>query len=151
MKPDEQHLVRLLQDFERLDKVLETLAAIDNRTRVSKDAQEMSILATSAAYELQQLYTGFEKVIERHLRFTGSIVTPGGAYHKQLLSWALNEKLVATKIDTDFLTDLLGFRHFVRSAYGIELRQSETFQKVRKAIKRWPLIAKRLKKRVRLI
>lgn len=151
MKPDAQHLVRLLQDFERLDKVLETLAAIDSRRRVSKDAQEMSILATSAAYELQQLYTGFEKVIERYLRFTGSIVTPGGAYHKQLLSWALNEKLVVTKIDTDFLTDLLGFRHFVRSAYGIELRRSETFQKVRKAIKRWPLIAKRLKKRVGLI
>jgi hypothetical protein len=146
LKADAQHLVRLSQDFERLDKVLETLASIEDRTRVSKDAQERYILATSAAYELQQLYTGFEKIIERHLHFTGSVITPGGAYHKQLLSWALNERLVVTKIDTEFLTDLLGFRHFVRSAYGITLNSKETFRKVGKAIKRWPLIAKRLKR-----
>jgi putative acetyltransferase len=115
LKPDAQHLVRLSQDFERLDKVLETLEVIEDRRRVSKDAQELQILATSAAYELQHLYTGFEKIIERRLDFTGSVVTPGGGYHKQLLSWALNEKLITSKIDTDFLTDLLGFRHFVRN------------------------------------
>jgi hypothetical protein len=79
LKADAQHLVRLSQDFERLDKVLETLASIEDRTRISKDAQEQYILATSAAYELQQLYTGFEKIIERHLHFTGSVITPGGA------------------------------------------------------------------------
>jgi hypothetical protein len=146
LKPDAQHLVRLSQDFERLDKVLETLEVIEDRRRVSKDAQELQILATSAAYELQHLYTGFEKIIERRLDFTGSVVTPGGGYHKQLLSWALNEKLITSKIDTDFLTDLLGFRHFVRSAYGIELNSKETFRKVQKAIKRWPVMAKRLKR-----
>jgi hypothetical protein len=137
LKVDPQHLVRLSQDFDRLEKVLETLATIESRSRVLDGDQELHILAASAAYELQHLYTGFEKVIERRLYLTGDVVTTGGAYHKQLLSWALKERLVVTKIDTDFLTDLLGFRHFVRSAYGIELNSNEVFRKVRKAIKRW--------------
>ena len=74
------------------------------------------------------------------------MVTPGGGYHKQLLSWTIQEKLVTNKVDKDFLTDLLGSRHFVRSAYGIELNSKETFRKVQKAIKRWPVMAKQQKR-----
>jgi hypothetical protein len=35
------------RDFERRDKVLETLLSIEDRTRVSEDAQELQILGFS--------------------------------------------------------------------------------------------------------
>jgi hypothetical protein len=47
------------------------LAAIESRTKNPIDEEDIYLLATSAAYELQQLYTGFEKIVERHFEFTG--------------------------------------------------------------------------------
>jgi hypothetical protein len=34
-------------------------------------------------------------------------------------------------VNRDFLTDLLGFRRFVRSAYDVNLGTAETFRKVK--------------------
>jgi len=58
--------LRLSQDFDRLDRILEHLAAIERRAGNPHDEEDLYILADSVAYELQQLYTGFEKVVERH-------------------------------------------------------------------------------------
>jgi hypothetical protein len=126
------------------------LAAIESRTKNPIDEEDIYLLATSAAYELQQLYTGFEKIIERHFEFTGVKAGPSPRYHKDLLLNALNNDLVTGKVNRDFLTDLLGFRHFVRSAYGVDLDTAETFRKVKKAQKRWPLIAAKLRRQVGL-
>ena len=98
------------------------LAAIESRTKNPIDEEDIYLLATSAAYELQQLYIGFEKIVERHFEFTGVKAGPSPRYHKDLLLNALNNDLVTGKVNRDFLTDLLGFRHFVRSAYGVDLR-----------------------------
>jgi hypothetical protein len=126
------------------------LAAIDFRAANPENEDDLYILATSAAYELQQLYTGFEKIVERHLQFNGVRIQESGRYHKTLLSRAIKEKLVTEKANCDFLTDLLGFRHFVRSAYGIELDTNQTFRKVKIARKRWLTIASKLKQKVGL-
>jgi hypothetical protein len=121
------------------------LSAIEDRAVNPEDSDDAYILATSAAYELQQLYTGFEKIVERHFTFNGIKPSASDRYHKDLLLQAIKENLVTTKVNRDFLTDLLGFRHFVRSAYGVELDTAETFRKVKKALKRWPSIASKLK------
>jgi hypothetical protein len=126
------------------------LAAIESRTKNPIDEEDIYLLATSAAYELQQLYTGFEKIIERHFEFTGVKAGPSLRYHKDLLLNTFNNDLVTGKGNRDFLTDLLGFRHFVRSAYGVDLDTAETFRKVKKAQKRWPLIAAKLRRQVGL-
>jgi hypothetical protein len=126
------------------------LAAIESRTKNPIDEEDIYLLATSAAYELQQLYTGFEKIVERHFEFTGVKAGPSRRYHKDLLLNAFNNDLVTGKVNRDFLTDLLGFRHFVRSAYGVDLDTAETFRKVKKAQKRWPLIAAKLRRQVGL-
>jgi hypothetical protein len=126
------------------------LAAIERRAGNPQDEEDLYILADSAAYELQQLYTGFEKVVERHFRFNGLNIAESGRYHKTLLARAIKDKLITHKANCDFLTDLLGFRHFVRSAYGIELDTKETFRKVKIARKRWPLIATKLRQEVGL-
>src|SRR5271157_5078397 len=97
------------------------LAAIESRTRNPIGEEDVYSLATSAAYELQQLYTGFEKIVERHFDFTGVEAAPSSRYHKDLLLNAFSNNLVTSKVNRDFLTDLLGFRHFVRSAYGVDL------------------------------
>jgi hypothetical protein len=108
------------------------------------------IFTCSAAYELQQLYTGFEKIVERHFEFTGLKAGPSPRCHKDLLLNAFSNDLVSSKLNRDFLTDLLGFRRFVRSAYGVDLDTAETFRKVKKAQKRWPLIATKLRRQVGL-
>ena len=95
-------------------------------------------------------FLGFEKIVERHFDFTGVKAGPSPRYHKDLLLNAFNNDLVTSKVNRDFLTDLLGFRHFVRSAYGVDLDTAETFRKVKKAQKRWPLIAAKLRRRVGL-
>jgi hypothetical protein len=126
------------------------LAAIERRAGNPQDEEDLYILADSAAYELQQLYTGFEKVVERHFRFNGLNIVESGRYHKTLLARAIKDKLITHKANRDFLTDLLGLRHFVRSAYGIELDTKGTFRKVKIARKRWPLIATKLRQEVGL-
>jgi hypothetical protein len=85
------------------------LAAIESRTKNPIDEEDTYLLATSAAYELQQLYTGFEKIIERHFEFTGVKAGPSHRYHKDLLLNAFSNNLVSSKVNRDFLTDLLGF------------------------------------------
>ena len=62
------------------------LAAIESRTRNPIDEEDVYLLATSAAYELQQLYSGFEKIVERHFDFTGAKAAPSSRYHKDILS-----------------------------------------------------------------
>lgn len=110
--------------------------------------EDTYILATSAAYELQQLYTGFEKIIERYFQFKGDPAPPGQTYHKTLLTRAIEEKLISEGAETDFLIDLLAFRHVVRAAYGVLLRPDETLSKVKGACLRWPLIAAQLKQAI---
>jgi len=62
------------------------LAAIESRLRNPIDEEDIYLLATSAAYELQQLYTGFKKIIERHFEFTGVKAGTSPRYHKRFNS-----------------------------------------------------------------
>jgi hypothetical protein len=126
------------------------LAAIENRSRNPIDDADLYMMASSAAYELEHLYTGFEKISERHFTFTGTRPVGSSRYHKELLLKAFENKLVTTKVSQRYLTDLLGFRHFVRMAYGVDLHIAVTFRKVRTTLKRWPLIAKKLRRAVGL-
>jgi hypothetical protein len=101
------------------------------------DEEDAYMLAGCAACELQQLYTGFEKIIERHFGFKGFKPPSSARYHQELLRYAFDNDLVIHKVNREFLIDLLGFRHFVRSAYGVDLDTAETFRKVKMAKKRW--------------
>jgi hypothetical protein len=98
------------------------LAAIESRTKNPIDEEDIYLLATSAAYELQQLYTGFEKIVERHFEFTGVKAGPSPRYHKDLLLNAFNKRNsqpLATVGTSEF--DLnLGFRRVGQKPTGSE-------------------------------
>jgi hypothetical protein len=70
------------------------LAAIESRTKNPIDEQDICLLAASAAYELQQSYTGFEKIVERHFESTGVKAGQSPRYHKNLSLNAFNNDLV---------------------------------------------------------
>lgn len=126
------------------------MTVIDSRAPHTKILEDLYILTTSGAYELQQLYTGFEKIIERHFKFKKELPHADKGYHKALLNRAFAEGLLTEAADIDFLTDLLAFRHLSRSAYGLLLRTDETLGKVKAACERWPEIAAELKRQLGL-
>jgi hypothetical protein len=140
----------LSKDFARLDKILQMLAVVESRAQDPMDEEDAYVLAGCAAYELQQLYTGFEKIIERHFGFKGLKPPSSDRYHKEPLRHAFENDLVIHKVNREFLLDLLGFGHFVRSAYGVGLDTAETFRKAKMAKKRWPVIAAKLRQEVGL-
>jgi hypothetical protein len=142
--------LQLTDDFSRLDEVLKRLRVIDSRAPQTQLPEDLYLLTASGAFELQQLYTGFEKVIERHFKFKQELPQADKSYHKTLLNLAFEEGLITGAADIDFLTDLLAFRHLSRSAYGLILRTDETLEKVKTASDRWLAIAVELKQKLGL-
>lgn len=80
-----------------------------------------------AATVLHAWYTALESTLERVARHLDECVPSGERWHQELLSQAmaaipgLREPLLPEATETDLL-ELLGFRHFFRHAYAVELR-----------------------------
>ncbi|MDR1146006.1 MAG: hypothetical protein LBK71_07730 [Verrucomicrobiales bacterium] len=136
----------IISDFRRLDNVIRYLR--EYQRELAQKNYHDSVLSASA-YQLQHLYTGLEKIIEKSLASKNIKVEKSASYHKRLLkTYVENFHLAENEIV--FVADLLAFRHFTRSAYGSELDATLIRQKVTLALTVWDGIKEKISVQMQL-
>jgi hypothetical protein len=115
-------------------KVHETLGLIERETfRGPIQDRMVEALAT----ELQAVYTGFEAVVTRILKVKGLRFEKSGGHHAELLRAVEAQGVLKDEKMMGTFFDLLGFRHFIRNAYGVELRNEEVIGKAQNLCATW--------------
>jgi hypothetical protein len=109
----------LKTDLERLVQTIEYL-------RQSRDESSAEWLKSlGQAQLLSQFYTGLESMFEKGLKLLGvEVPNDSGRFHQEILTLALRHDLVSEN-ESEYLFDLLAFRHFARRGYGIVFRSEE--------------------------
>jgi hypothetical protein len=86
-------------------------------------------LIKSLASEVQGAYTGFEAVVTLILKVEGIRFEKSGSYHAEVLRAVVDNGVLRGEPLMKVFFDLLGFRHFFRNAYGVDLRDEEVVEK----------------------
>jgi len=116
----------IIEDPIRLDAVIEYLT----------DVQETP---SGIAYQLQMLYTGFEKVAERCLMSVSVKLPKTETYHADLQA-EFFKRFEFHREEIEKMKDLLSFRHFARWGYGQELTKDRVEELRAMALELWPSI-----------
>ena len=95
-------------------------------------------MVEALASEMQSAYTGFEAVATRILKLKGIRFEKSGGHHAELLKAVESYEILKNERIMQTLFDLLGFRHFIRNAYGVDLRNEEVIEKARNLRVIWP-------------
>jgi len=99
-----------------------------------------------AAVAVHGWYTGLEAVCERAARLLDAVVPSGEAWHRELLAQAMAEipgvrpAIVPQTLHGDLLA-LLGFRHFFRHAYGVDLDPARLRVELDRMLRIAPVVA----------
>lgn len=118
-------LLRLASEVEAdlgvLDRLAEDCVALQQAPGVQDRGARALI-----AWNVHRYYTAVESVLERAERLLAAPPAPGPGWHRSLLRGAAMElegarpRLIRPE-SADRLEPLLGFRHFIRHAYAVEL------------------------------
>ena len=128
MSPDERIdrlVTEVVAELDRIDRAAADLrAAASGLTSVSDSAHRMAVAGC-----LHGFYTGCEAVLARIARLVGDMPA-GHAWHHALLFGATApvpgvRPPVIPPATATLLEELLRFRHFFRSSYGVELDVSK--------------------------
>lgn len=123
---------KIKEDIARISKTVEKLASPE----LSQASEWVS--TTARAQLVGQFYTGLESCFEKILKLLACPVTSGNEqFHKELLLAAGKAELFLSEHEV-LLKDLLGFRHFSRHGYGMDLRGEEIQAKALLIEKAWP-------------
>lgn len=79
---------------------------------------EIELRAASAS--LQSIYNGLEKIIMKIFKYNGFTLPNNHSWHSDLLKISVEKSIISKGLENS-LRDYLGFRHFVRHAYGFML------------------------------
>ncbi|MGB8353674.1 MAG: hypothetical protein WCD79_07300 [Chthoniobacteraceae bacterium] len=116
-------------------KVAETLELLGKEQLSPKIEGRM---VEALAGEMQSAYTGFEAVASRLLKVKGIRFEKSGAHHTELLKAVEEHEILKGESTMSVFYDLLGFRHFIRNSYGVDLRNEEVVEKARNLCAIWP-------------
>ncbi|MFN8499751.1 MAG: hypothetical protein U0641_18005 [Anaerolineae bacterium] len=117
------------------ERIRAELAAMDHvvrRTestldRAVEQPENADLFLASAALDLHSFYTGVERLLELIARDVDQSVPSGPSWHRDLLAQsalpiaALRPAILRAET-RDALSEYLGFRHVVRTAYSFDLR-----------------------------
>ena len=101
-------------DIESIDRVFKELPKHDILPQLS--TLELAGVATL----LHNFYNGVENILKRILIEKGFRIPQGAAWHKELLNFAEEKKIISAKVKNE-LGEFLAFRHFFSHAYALDL------------------------------
>lgn len=120
------------KDIERLSKTVHDLKLAGEEPGFNQSA--------ALAQYLSQFYTGLESCLEKKFKLAKmDLPEKSSQYHKELLTLAIKSQSVPPQC-SEFLFDLLFFRHFARHGYGSDYRLGEVKDKAAKAQGLWPAL-----------
>jgi len=119
-------LLAIIEDLTRLDVVIEHLATVPETP-------------SGMAYQLQMLYTGFEKAAEKCLKSVNVKIPSTEAYHQKLLD-EFFKHFEFRENEAKMIRNLLAFRHFSRWAYGQKLIPDRVQELRAGALEVWPSV-----------
>lgn len=119
--------VEILADRAALTRALGDCQTVANRWQAGPP--DRPYLAMGAV-GLHAWYTGLESLLERIAKLVDGSVPTGEAWHRDLVSQAMTElpgirpAVLPRTLQADVLA-LLGFRHFFRHAYSVEIEPAK--------------------------
>jgi hypothetical protein len=104
-------------EFENIGSVLRELELLTEKQRAVYSTAELAAMATF----VHNCYNGIENVLKRIIVFEGARTEEGSAWHKTLLTVAVDRGIISKDLYMS-LSNYLSFRHFFIHAYSFTLR-----------------------------
>lgn len=104
-------------ELNQIKKECEILNILIKKAK-SIELDEIELRASSAS--LQSVYNGLEKIILQIFKHNNLAIPNSHSWHSDLLRISVEKSIISNKLETS-LRDYMGFRHFVRHAYGFML------------------------------